>query len=445
MGDIDYDVGIIGGGPAGSSMACYLARAGVRCVVVEGAIFPRPHVGESLVPATTRVFKELGFLDTMEELGFVRKYGASWSANPKSRAHRVDWDGLEADCNAAIRFAERAQAGVQQNYTYHVDRARFDLALLQHADAAGAQVIEGLRVRYVDFDADDPVLVLAMGRGETRLRVRVVIDASGRKALLGRQLGLRRTDPVFDQYAIHSWFRGYDRQALRDPDNIHIHFLPDLGGTWVWQIPIDAEHTSLGVVTQRRHFKAAAASRETFFGDCLRSRPDLAALFDAAERVRPLTEEADYSYAMSQFARDRYLLLGDAARFVDPIFSSGVSIALSSARFAARDLLPALEHGRFGRSAFEPFESTMKRGVSNWYAFICLYYRLNVLFTHFIRHPEHRLELLKLLQGDVYDAEPPAVLQAMREKIRHVEQHPEHMWHGLLDELTADALRSTAG
>jgi FADH2 O2-dependent halogenase len=445
MADIDYDVGIIGGGPAGSAMARYLAQAGVRCVLVEGGIFPRPHVGESLVPATTRVFKELGFLERMDELGFVRKYGASWSANPKARGYQVDWDGLEADCNAAIRFGERPQPGVEQNYTYHVDRGRFDLALLKHADQAGAKVIEGVRVRFVDFEQRDPELVMALGRRETRLRVRLVIDASGRKALVGRQLGLRRTDPVFDQYAIHSWFRGYDRHALASPDDIHIHFLPDLGGTWVWQIPIDDEITSLGLVTQRGHFKAAAASRERFFADCMRSRADLAPLFEAAERVRPLTEEADYSYAMSQFAGDRYLLLGDAARFVDPIFSSGVSIALSSARFAARDAIEALERGALTRASFDSFETTMKRGVRNWYDFICLYYRLNVLFTHFIRHPDHRLDMLKLLQGDVYDAEPPRVLAAMREKIAHVEQHPEHMWHGLLDDLTAEVLRSTGG
>jgi flavin-dependent dehydrogenase len=444
MTRVDFDVGIIGGGPAGSAMGAYLAQAGVRCVVIEGAIFPRPHVGESLVPASTRVFKELGFLPEMDRLGFVRKYGATWTSNPELRPYDLDWDGLEDDCQASIRFGEREQPGVEQNYTWHVDRAKFDLALLQHAHDAGAKVYEGMRVKRVDFDTAEPELVLGMGRGETRLRVRVVIDASGRKTLLGRQLGLVRNDPVFDQYAVHTWFRGYDRAALANPDHIHIHFLPKRG-TWVWQIPIDDEVTSIGVVTQKSQFKAAGASREQFFYDCLRSRSDVGALVDKAERVRPLTEEADYSYAMTQFSGDRYLLLGDAARFVDPIFSSGVSIALNSARLGSHDVLAALESGQLSRASYQRYEDTMRRGVRNWYEFICLYYRLNVLFTQFIRDPAYRLDLLQLLQGDVYDEEAPEVLQRMADKVRAVENNPKHMWHGLLNDLSANGLASTTG
>jgi FADH2 O2-dependent halogenase len=164
-----------------------------------------------------------------------------------------------------------------------------------------------------------------------------------------------------------------------------------------------------------------------------------------AERVRPLTEEADYSYAMTQFCGDRYLLLGDAARFVDPIFSSGVSIALNSARFASADMLAALETGRLERRSYQRFESTMRRGVKNWYDFICLYYRLNVLFTQFIRDPRYRLDVLQLLQGDVYDDESPDVLERMRAKVRAVEQNRRHMWHHLLGDLNADALAKAVG
>ncbi len=442
VNSVDYDVAIVGGGPAGSAMGAYLARAGVRCVVIEGAIFPRPHVGESLVPATTRVFKELGFLEQMDRLGFVRKLGATWTSNEKARPYELGWDGLEQDCNAAIRFDERPQEGVEQNYTYHVDRGRFDLALLQHAQELGAEVIEGVRVRGVDFDAPEPELIVKLGRREHRIRCRVAIDASGRKTLLGRQLGLKRTDPHFDQYAVHTWYAGYDRHALPNPDHIHIHFLPHAAGTWVWQIPISETVTSIGVVTQKAVFKAAKASREAFFRAALGSRPDLAALVDNAERIRPLTEEADYSYAMTQFSGDRFLLLGDAARFVDPIFSSGVSIALNSARLASKDVLAALETGELRRTSYQRFETTMRRGVKNWYDFICLYYRLNVLFTYFVNHPHHRLDVLKLLQGDVYDEEEPRVITAMRAKVAEVEKNPDHMWHRLLGETSALGLAS---
>jgi FADH2 O2-dependent halogenase len=443
VSDFDFDVGIIGGGPAGSAMGAYLARAGVRAVIVEAAHFPRAHVGESLVPASTRVFKDLDFLPVMEREGFIHKYGATWTSSARTRPYAVDWQGLDDDCQAAIRFDERAQEGVEQNYTYHVDRARFDLALLSHAHAAGAEVYQGVRVRGVSFDDGDPELLLKLGRRESRLKVRVVVDASGRGTLLGRQLGLKQHDPVFDQYAIHTWFAGFDRAALANPDHIYIHFVPQRG-TWVWQIPIEDDVTSLGVVTQKAQFKAAGASRETFFYDCLRARPEIGELVDRAQRIRPFTEEADYSYAMTQFAGDRFLLLGDAARFVDPIFSSGVSIALNSARLGSRDLVAALDSGRLERHSYRGFEATMRRGVKNWYDFICLYYRLNVLFTHFIRDPRYRLDVLKLLQGDVYD-EGPVVLEEMREKIRQVEANPGHMWHALLSELSAEGLRNAVG
>jgi FADH2 O2-dependent halogenase len=443
MRKTDFDVAIIGGGPAGSSMAAYLARAGVRCVVVENAIFPRPHVGESLVPATTRVFKELDFLDRMDELGFVHKLGATWtSASGKARPYDLGWEGLDDDCNAAIRFDERPQEGVDRNYTYHVDRGRFDLALLQHAHDGGAEVIEGVRVRGVDFDADDPELVLKLGRREVRVSARMVVDASGRKTLLGRQLGLKESDPLFDQYAIHTWYAGYDRASMHNPDHIHIHFLPR-AGTWVWQIPISDEVTSIGVVTQKKVFKAAKATREAFFREALRSREDIGVRIEGAERIRPLTEEADYSYAMRQFAGDRFVLLGDAARFVDPIFSSGVSIALNSARLAHADALAALESGDFGRESFSRFERTMRRGVKNWYDFICLYYRLNVLFTYFVSHPRHRLDVLQLLQGDVYDETPPKVIEQMQRKVAEVEQNPDHMWHHLLSDVAVQAPPTT--
>jgi hypothetical protein len=124
---------------------------------------------------------------------------------------------------------------------------------------------------------------------------------------------------------------------------------------------------------------------------------------------------------------------------VDPIFSTGVSIALNCSRFAHRDILGAFETGDFSRGAFETYESTLRRGTRNWYNFISVYYRLNVLFTAFVIDPRYRLEVLKLLQGDVYDEDEPAVLGEMRRVVSQVEQNPKHPWHKLLGDLTANA------
>lgn len=155
------------------------------------------------------------------------------------------------------------------------------------------------------------------------------------------------------------------------------------------------------------------------------------------------TDEGDYSYAMQRIVGDGWVMVGDAGRFVDPIFSTGVSIALNSSRFVHADILQALETGDTSRAAFARYESTLRRGTKNWYNFISVYYRLNVLFTAFIRDPRYRLDVLKLLQGDVYDEAEPEVLTRMREIVTAVERNPQHVFHKLLGDLTANAFKPT--
>ncbi len=445
----DYDVAIVGGGPAGSSMAAYLAKAGISCVVLEREIFPRQHVGESLVPSSTRVFRDLDFLPVMEANGFIRKYGAAWTAASRARVFQTaNWEDLAAEESVSLRFEERDPPEVNQPSTYHVDRGKFDQLLLQHANELGAKVYEGISVRGVDrSEPDQTSVVFAMGEKELRLTARMVVDASGRRTLVGNQMKWRIKDPVFDQYAIHTWFDGYDRMALADSEEqreyIFIHFLP-VTNTWIWQIPITDTLTSVGVVTQKKNFANRRETREHFFWECVGSRPELLENLRAAEQVRPFKDEGDYSYAMKQITDDRLMLIGDAARFVDPIFSTGVSIALNCSRFGSRDVIRAVETGDFSRKAFQTYEATLKRGTRNWYNFISVYYRLNVLFTAFINDPRYRLDVLKLLQGDVYDETEPPVLTRMRDIVAEVERNPQHVWHDVLGDITANAFVTAA-
>ena len=445
MSQPDFDVGIIGGGPAGSGTAAYLAKAGLRCVLFERELFPRQHVGESLVPSSTRVFAELDFLKEMDKAGFPRKYGAVWTASSKSPAYSHDWEGLALGDHADIRFDERRQEGVERNYTYHVDRGIFDLMLLQHAHRLGAEVYEGVRVKGVDFSDPDVARVLfSIGSRDCDVGVRMVVDASGRQTLLGTQQRLKVNDPVFDQYALHTWFEDYDRRMLASREGqegyIFVHFLP-MSNSWIWQIPISNRITSIGVVTQRKNFSSSRRTREDFFWDCIRTRPELYEGLKAAEQIRPIKDEADYSYAMKAICGDRFVLVGDAARFVDPIFSTGVSIALNGARLASKDIVGAAERGDFRKQSFRTFEETVRRGTKNWYEFITVYYRLNVLFTAFIQDRRYRLDVLKLLQGDVYDVEQPEVLTLMNQIVSEVEQNQDHIWHSYLGDLTASAFR----
>jgi flavin-dependent dehydrogenase len=272
-----------------------------------------------------------------------------------------------------------------------------------------------------------------------------VVDASGRRTMLGSQLKVKVNDPVFNQYAIHTWFDNLDRSALApDPakvDYIYIHFLPVVD-TWVWQIPITETVTSVGVVTQKKRFQASKDNRERFFWNTVASRPDLLDVLKNAERVRPFKTEGDYSYGMKQITGDNFVLVGDAARFVDPIFSSGVSVALNSARIAAKDIIAAAAAGDFSKERFAAYEAKLRRGVNNWYEFISIYYRLNILFTAFVQDPRYRLDVLKMLQGDVYDDEEPKALTAMREVVAAVEADPGHLWRPFLGELSAPTAKA---
>jgi FADH2 O2-dependent halogenase len=452
MSEVDFDVGIIGGGPGGSAMGGYLAKAGISCAILEREVFPRPHVGESLVPASNRVLGELGLFDKMEEARFPHKYGAAWT-NSQSRTfgHNFQgmdvFEGLKPDNYADICFQERPQPGVEKPYTYHVDRGHFDNMLLRHAHELGATVYEGMRVSNVDFsDPQHVVIRCHVGKQEVGLRVRMVVDASGRQTFLGNQLKFKRRDPVFDQYAVHSWFEDYDRSVIaktpEQNDFIFIHHLP-LKNTWVWQIPITDTITSVGVVTQKEHLPKKREQREAFFWECMATRPEVHDGLKKAKQIRPFREEGDYSYAMDQICGDRFVMVGDAARFVDPIFSTGVSIALNSSRFAKDDVIRAVQTGDFSKKNFANFEATIRRGTKNWHDFITLYYRLNVLFSAYVLDPRYRLQVIKLLQGDVYDEEQPEVLQKMKDMVGKVERNERHPWHTLLSSLTGDAFTPT--
>jgi len=442
MSDVDFDIAIIGGGPAGATIASYLAKAGLSCVVLESTLFPRPHVGESLIPATTPVLHDIGALAKVDAAGFPRKYGAAWTSSAESKIPTMGFKLSQGFSAAEVLFKERDQESVNQDYTYHVDRGRFDLLLLQHAESLGATVYEGVRVHRADTSETCPRVVFTMGRREIGLRVRMVVDASGRSTFLGRQFRLKVPDPVFNQYAIHAWFDGLDRSALatdrKQADFIFIHFLP-LTDAWVWQIPITETVTSVGVVTQKQHFAAARQEWDGFFWDSIDSRPELAEALRQSQRIRPFRPEGDYSYAMRAICGDRWLLIGDAARFVDPIFSSGVSVAMNSARLASRDIIAAAEKGDFSKPAFGTFENKLRRAVRHWYEFISIYYRLNILFTAFVADPRYRIDVLKMLQGDVYDDEEPTALIKMREITQQVERDPDHLWHKHLGTLRAPA------
>jgi FADH2 O2-dependent halogenase len=419
-----YDVIIIGGGPAGSTLGSYLSKAGIKNLILEGHNQPRPHVGESLVLSTMRVFGELGLIDKMDQAGFPKKFGASWR----------DFNGKEQ----ALHFSEFRQEGIDRDHTYHVDRSKFDLLLLKHAESLGSEVHQGVHVKRVNFVDNQAVGVRAKFAGqEIDIPAKIVVDASGRQTLLGRQLNLKQNDKIFNQYAVHAWFENVARgEDPKTADYIHIYFLPVKRG-WAWQIPITDRITSVGVVAEREVFQQFKTESERYFNTYVQTNPGLARAMADAVRLNDFKTEGDYSYILDKFCGNGFLMVGDAARFVDPIFSSGVSVAMHSARFASQTIQAALESGDLSEAAFKPYENTLRSGVDIWYEFIRLYYKLLPLFTLFIQS-EYRVEVLRLLQGEVFNREDVRVLNVMRRYIEAVENNEGHVFRGQLSDVPID-------
>ncbi len=419
---LDAQVIIIGGGPAGSTLGAYLARAKIDHIILDQAVHPRRHVGESLVCSTTRIFQDIDFLSTMEQEKFVRKHGAVWTHWTDPTEH-------------IIRFREIPELGLTQDYTYHVDRSRFDQLLLKHAARQGSRVIEGARVEKVEFGPDSAATGVRLIKNDvsSRLNCKLVVDGSGRNTLLGSQLRLKRHDALFDQFAVHNWFEGVDRGNPETADYIHIHVL-NLPRAWIWLIPINSTVTSVGIVTKGADFPKSSETVHEFFNRHIASHPVLARRMANARPLHEFTREGNYSYIMDRFAGDGWLLVGDAARFVDPVFSSGVSVAMESAKRAADAIIAALNRNDVRADAFADYEHTIRSGVDIWREFILLYYQLPPLFFDLISRADGRSQLTRLLQGDVYDRAMVPILGKMREVIKNVTESASHPWHSQLAE-----------
>jgi flavin-dependent dehydrogenase len=404
----NFDVIVVGGGPAGSVVASLLARAGYSCIVLERDIHPRDHVGESLTPSTNAIWKRIGFLEKIEEAGFIHKPGACWTA-PRAPVGKF----------VAIKLGEFPPPGATQLYTYNVERDVFDTMLIRHAHEQGAKVVEGVAVQEVLFEEGRAVGVRAkVADGWQRdLRARVIVDASGRRCVLANQLNLRTKDPEFNQFGIYSWFKNVEPNPPGYEGFLFLHFL-GLERAWAWQIPMRNGVCSVGVVTEKSDFNASQMTREEFFESLVRRSRTLAYNMRSAERIRPWWLEGDYTYKIRRLTGAGWLMIGDALRFVDPIFSTGVDVATYSASYAFEAIDQMLKGGE-EESAFAAYERRVNDGVEAWYDLIALFYKLQNLFTLFAIKGEFRESVVRILQGNLY---LPETLQRAREMISIMEE-----------------------
>lgn len=361
MTAFDCDVLVVGGGPAGSAAATMLARKGWSVRLYERDRFPREHVGESLLPASMPVLAELGVLPAIEAAGFLPKYGATmvWGRDPDPWS----WSFRES----SPRYP----------HAFQVVRAQFDEILLRNAAREGVDVREGCRVLDAGAESSGATLRIADDGGrEHTARARFVVDASGQAGLIGRARGLREPDPFFRNLAVYGYYSGGSRLPKPDANNILIESIED---GWLWAIPLHTGLVSTGVVVDSAvgRERISELGAEPFFRERIASGPRTAALLDGATLTGAPTIVRDWSYASSELAGEGFVLAGDAACFVDPLFSSGVHLALSSGVLAAAYVTSALKDPELGRAAAAVYAEQYRQQYQHFREMARLFYAGN--------------------------------------------------------------------
>jgi len=385
------DVLVVGGGPAGSTIAALLAEQGRDVVVIEKARHPRFHIGESLLPANVALFDRLGLRERVEAIG-MQKYG-------------VEFVSPEHEHRQFIEFGEAWDKSMP--YAWQVRRSELDEILFRNAAAKGARTFEGERVREVAFDGDGATVEVELDDGaRRRWRARFVIDASGRDTLLANQLRCKEKNKRHNSSALYGHFTGAERLPGKLEGNITILWFEH---GWFWFIPLADGTTSIGAVCWPYYLKSRSKPLPEFFRDTIALCPELEKRLAGAALVDDrVYATGNYSYASARSSGERYLMIGDAYAFVDPVFSSGVYLAMQSA-FDGALVAEAVLEGRPDAAALRrAFDRNVQRGPREFSWFI---FRVtNPTMREFFMAPDNPFRvkeaLVSLLAGDIYGNTP---------------------------------------
>jgi flavin-dependent dehydrogenase len=397
--EFDFDVVVAGGGPAGSSTANFLRQRKRSVLVLEREKFPRFHIGESMLPFSNDVWRELGVFEKMDAK-FIHKPGAKF-------IHE------ESGAEFTYYFDKAIRQG--NPYAYQVKRADFDKMLLDHAASLGAVVREQTRVDDVAF-ASDGVTVRATGADGKPYSVRapVFVDATGRDALIAGRRQLKVVDgEITTNVAVHTMYKNVDRSQGADEGNI---ILGLFDGGWWWMIPFNDGDTSVGIVFEKSYTRAQKGqSSQAMMEAAIDNLPHLKGYLKNATRFLDVGAQGNWSYRSSQFYGERLLMVGDAAAFVDPLFSTGVLFAIHGAKFAAAHIDAALTDGNFAPERFAPYQDECIRGMDIFKTLVHEFYSQNLrkVLLASAQNPTICAVITSLLAGDVYK---PAMWQSLVKK-----------------------------
>lgn len=395
----DCDVAIIGGGPAGAAAAIILQQHGRNCQIFENTRFPRYHIGESLIPHTYAMLGRLGLLPAMRASAYPVKHSVRFVAP----------SGGESD---PFYFSETIEG--ERARTWQVERSTFDAMCIERARESGATIHIDSRVEHVLFDGERAVGVQVTGADRTtrQVRAKVVIDSSGRSSLIGRQLGLTEQVPGLNKASAWCYYKGARRRDGIDAGETTIFMLA--GRNWFWYIPLPNDIVSVGFVGSPDELFAGSNDFELAFLDQVGRHTPLRPFLAGSERVAPVRGLRRLAYCNRQTVGDGWVMVGDAAAFLDPIYSSGLFLALGSAVMAADCAAEALAAGECSAERLGRFKPALTQGMRVIRKLIDAFYDPSFSFTEFSRHfPEHRAALIDCLVGDVVGKDMSAFLEAL--------------------------------
>jgi geranylgeranyl reductase family protein len=386
----NYDVIVMGGGPAGSSIASILAREGRSVILFEKEEFPRHHIGESLMTDTYWTFQRMGILEKLKQSPFVRKYSVQF-ANSAGRESRPFY----------FFEANHHESAV----TWQVTRAEFDKFLLEHAAEQGAIINQGTPVKRVLFDGDRAVGVEVIIDGSVQtFNAKVIVDATGQQAILSNKFGWRVRDPKLKKAVLYSYFKG----ASREPDlnggaTLVLRTEPGSGG-WFWYIPLENDITSVGIVADPDYlYKGRGKDFAKILDEEIEKCESCRRRVAGSTRVDKVYSILDYSYRSKQNAGEGFILIGDAYGFLDPIYSSGVLLAMKMAELAADAIHDAFANEDFSAARLGQFQPKLDRGIESMRKLVYAFYDEGFSFARFLKkYPDQRVNIIHLLIGDVF-------------------------------------------